>query len=94
MRDAAVGVLGLLGAAMAFGGAAAAGALLGVFLSARHRLRGPWRLVVYALATGALLFGGTALTRPEARGVVAIFAVAPFLVGLLFAVLDLRRQRG
>jgi hypothetical protein len=91
MVTAAAAVLGVLGAAMAFAGAAAAGALLGARLSKTHRLRGGGRLWSYVALTAALLLGGGVLTRPEARAVVALFAVVPFLVGGLFAVLD---QRG
>jgi hypothetical protein len=91
--DALAGVLGLLGAAMVLGGAAGAGALLGVWLARRRGRRGTRPLARYALAAGALLAAGAGLTRPEARGLVALFAVVPFLVGGLFAVLDLRRPR-
>jgi hypothetical protein len=90
--DALAGVLGLLGAALVLGGAAGAGALLGAWL-ARRGGRWPRPLTRYALAAGVLLVAGAGLTRPEARGVVALFAVVPLLVGGLFALLDVRRAR-
>jgi len=91
--NAVVGILGLVGAAMLLGGAAGAGALLGAYLMARHRLHNSGRLAFYGLLTAALLVGGAGLTRPEARVLVGVFASVPFLVGWLFAVVDLRRAR-
>jgi len=91
--NAVMGALGLVGAAMVLGGAAAAGALLGAYLMAGGRLHNTGRLVVYGLLTAALLAGGAGLTRPEARVLVGVFAGVPFVVGWLFAMVDLRRAR-
>ncbi len=91
--SAVAGVLGLVGAAMVFGGAAGAGALLGAYLTARPRLRRSGRLVFYGMVTAVLLLAGAGLTRPEARALVVGFAGVPFVVGGLFAIFDLRRSR-
>ncbi len=76
---------------MAFAGAASAGSLLAILIGARDRLRGRGRVVIFGLLTVALLGGGAALTRPEARGLVALFAVVPLGAGFVLALVDLRR---
>lgn len=78
---------------MVFVGAASAGALLAILIGGRDRLRGPGRLLVFGLLTAGLLGCGAALTRPEARGVVTLFAIVPLGAGFLLTVADLRRGR-
>lgn len=86
------GLMGLAGAVLVFAACAAVGGLAAALLTARSRLRGPWRLTIYAAVCGALMMTGVALTRREARAVVAGFAVVPFVVGFVMARVDLRRQ--
>ncbi len=78
---------------MAFVGAACAGALLAILIAGRDRLRGRGRLLIFGLFTAASLAGGAALVRPEARGVVTLFALVPLGAGFVLTVVDLRRGR-
>jgi len=88
------GLLGLGGAVLVFAASAAVGGLAAAFGTARPRLRGRRRLVLYGLLCGVLLAMGIALTRSEARAVVCGFAIVPFVVGFVMARVDLRRQAG
>ncbi len=88
------GLLGLAGAVLVFAACAAVGGLAAAFATARPRLRGPRRLVIYGLLCGVFLAMGIALTRSEARAVVCGFAILPFVVGFVMARVDLRRQAG
>jgi hypothetical protein len=88
------GLLGLAGAVLVFAACAAVGGLAAALATARPRLRGPRRLVVYGLLCGVFLVMGIALTRSEARAVVCGFAIVPFVVGFVMARVDLRRQAG
>jgi hypothetical protein len=81
------------GAAMVFVGAGCAGSLAAAWVMGRGRARRRWRLIGFALLAAALIAGGALLTRPEARGVVGIFAFVPFVGALVLSVFDLRRSR-
>lgn len=78
---------------MVFAGAACAGALLAILISARDRLRGRLRVVAFTLLAAALMGAGMTLTRSEARAPVTLFAVLPFVAGLVLAKLDLQGER-
>ncbi|MGQ0568476.1 MAG: hypothetical protein ACT4P5_02935 [Armatimonadota bacterium] len=78
---------------MVFAGAACAGALLTILVSARDRLRGRVRVIAFSVLAAALIGGGIGLTRPEARAPVTLFAILPFAAALVLAKLDLRGGR-
>jgi hypothetical protein len=87
------GLMALAGAVLVFAACAAVGGLAAALLTARSRLRGARRLAIYGAVCGVLMSAGIALTRREARAVVAGFAIVPFLVGFVMAPVDLRRAR-